>query len=153
ELFFQFAAQGIPRLFPLFDLPPGEFPLHGHRLMSRALAYQDGTVFDDQGRYHVFHHWVGASAATGAREGSIQLVNVKANAATPAGQISSSTWVPKPRLSSSEYMRGWFTRTKLSCSPCTMRNRVSGVRCRDVSGRKSCRTITSLDALRGAAKT
>src|SRR5208283_1449560 len=48
EFFFEFAAQGIARLFAFLDLAAGEFPLERHHLMARALACQNPAIVHDQ---------------------------------------------------------------------------------------------------------
>ncbi len=48
EFFFQFPAQGIARLFALFDLSARELPLQRHGLVPRALAHQQLAVFHDE---------------------------------------------------------------------------------------------------------
>jgi hypothetical protein len=55
QFFLQLAVQGIARLFALFDLASGEFPLQRHGLVAGALADQNLLVFEDQRRYHSLH--------------------------------------------------------------------------------------------------
>ena len=116
QLLFQLAPQRITRLFALFNLTPGKFPLQRHGLMPRALAHQKLAVFFDQACDYAFHGEgnyscglevgveisleVGCEGSskeavcTALATGSIQLVKVNANAATPGEQRSSNSWLP-----------------------------------------------------------
>ena len=110
QLLFQFATQGVARLLPFFDFSAGELPLEGHGLMLGALANENLPVSDDESGHHAFHHRDSTVAAAAVREGSTQLVKVKANAAMPAGQRNSRVCFPNSGLFTSAYMRAGCTR-------------------------------------------
>ncbi|TCK73979.1 hypothetical protein C7378_1599 [Acidipila rosea] len=50
KFFVEFPEQGLFSALTGFDLTPGELPLEGHGLVGTALAYQDLTPAQDQGR-------------------------------------------------------------------------------------------------------
>ena len=116
EFFVQFPAQGIARLLAFFNFSPGELPLQRHGLMSRALAHQQLAVFHDEARDHALHivdtsGGVALAVCSALATGSTQLVKVKANAAMPAEQRSSSSCSPNSWLSTRKYMRAESTTT------------------------------------------
>jgi hypothetical protein len=55
QLFFEFAAEGIARLFALFNLPSGKLPFERHGLMARTLTDKHVTTLPDEGRDYAFH--------------------------------------------------------------------------------------------------
>ena len=89
EFFFQFPAQRIPRLFPFLNFSARELPLQGHSLMARTLAHEQLVFLQNQGRDDALHG--GEVACRALATGSTQLVKVKAKAATPVEQRSSSS--------------------------------------------------------------
>ena len=83
QLFLQFAAQGVARLFAFFDFAAGKLPFQRHGLMAGPLADQELAVLHDQCRYNSLHDWAAVLACSALATGSTQLVKVKAKAATP----------------------------------------------------------------------
>ena len=94
KFLFQFPAQSIAGLFAFFDFSAGKLPLQRHGLVPRALAHQQLPVFHDEACDYALHGSVTLAACSALATGSTQLVKVKANAATPVEQRSSSSCEP-----------------------------------------------------------
>src|SRR3954468_479861 len=107
--------------------------------MLGALADEELVIADDEAGGHLLHRatsWLGEETSSAERSGSTQLVKVKAKAASPGCvQMSSSVCVPKSWLSTTRYMRAFFTSRKL-LAPVT---RTSSVALAAVSGCPSWR--------------
>ena len=55
EFLFEFAAQGVTRLFALFDLAAGELPFERHDLVTGALASKNLVTVQDKGSDYPLH--------------------------------------------------------------------------------------------------
>src|SRR5215469_1762990 len=133
EFFLEFAAKRVSRLFAFLNLASGKLPLQRHGLVARALAHEDLAVSDDEA-CHDLLHWDDTVSEAWTRAGSMQLVKVKAKAASPGPQASSSVCSPKSCPSTSAYMRGCCTTTYASSEPLAGRKRVSTALRSRVSG-------------------
>ena len=94
-IFFQLTMHGVTRLFAFFYFSARKFPFHRHGLMTRSLADEELSIFHDQCGHNSLHAGLATSVEIEFGPFSMQLVKVKAKAASPAGQISSSICSPK----------------------------------------------------------